>query len=259
MAASLKAHSLLRFAVWGVPVAAIFTSSVALADGGGMPSFSFLDAAQILFQHGGIFPYLNSISTALAVAIIFERAIMLNRYSIKSAPFMKQLVKLVKEGQIDRARKLCEAAPNSVLSKVMKAGLDNSNRGEAEISSSIEESMLEVTPMVGKRIPSLFPLANIATLIGLIGTISGLIKCFAALAAASPATKQQVLSTGISEAMYNTGFGLMIAVVCIAAQLWLANKAKHMLEEVELNAMKLENLLARRLAGELELEKGALF
>lgn len=257
MAASSKTHSLLRFAVWGAPVAALFASSVALAETKGAASFSFLDAAQILFQHGGIFPYLNSVSTALAVAIIIERAIMLSKYSIKGEPFMKQLVKLVKEGQIDRARKLCEAAPNSVLAKVMKSGLDSSNRGEAEISSSLEESMLEVTPMVSKRIPSLFPLANIATLIGLIGTISGLIKCFAALAAASPAQKQQVLSTGISEAMYNTGFGLMIAVICIAAQLWLANKAKHILEEVEFNALKLENLLVRRLAGDLEAEKAA--
>ena len=102
-----------------------------------------------------------------------------------------------------------------------------------------------------------FPLANIATLVGLIGTISGLIKTFAALAAASPAEKQAKLSTGISEAMYNTGFGLMIAVVCIASQLWLANKAKHMLEEVEFNSMKLENLLARRLAGDLEADKAA--
>jgi biopolymer transport protein ExbB len=103
----------------------------------------------------------------------------------------------------------------------------------------------------------LFPLANIATLIGLIGTISGLIKCFSALSAASAAEKQTVLSRGISEAMYNTAFGLMIAVTCIAAQLWLATKAKHVLEEVEFNALKLENLLARRLAGDLEPEKAA--
>jgi biopolymer transport protein ExbB/TolQ len=249
---------LLRHAVWGTPVAVLLASSAAFAEGsGGAGSFSFLDAAKILLTHGGIFPYLNIGVSALAIAIIIERAVMLNKYSIRGEPFMKQLVKLVREGQVDRARKLCEAAPSSVLAKVLKSGLDSSNRGEAEISSALEESTLEVTPMVSKRIPSLFPLANIATLIGLIGTISGLIKCFAALSAASPAEKQTVLSRGISEAMYNTAFGLMIAVICIAAQLWLANKAKHVLEEVEFNAMKLENLLARRLAGDLESEKAA--
>jgi len=248
---------MLRHAVWALPLSVLVGSSVALAAEGGGGSFSFVDAAKILLTHGGIFPYLNIGSSALAMAIMIERAIMLNRYNISGEPFMNQLVRLVREGQIDRARKLCAAAPNAVLAKVMKAGLDSSNRGEAEIAAAMEESTLEVTPLVSKRIPALFPLANIATLIGLIGTISGLIKCFSALSAASPAEKQVVLSRGISEAMYNTAFGLMIAVTCIAAQLWLASKAKGMLEEVEFNALKLENLLARRLAGDLEPEKAA--
>jgi len=216
-----------------------------------------LDAAKILLTHGGIFPYLNIISTALAFAIIIERTIALFRYSISGEPFMNQLVRLVREGQIDRAVKLCSAAPNSVLARVMKAGLQRSNHGEAEIAAAMEETMLEVNPMVSKRIPSLFPLANIATLIGLIGTISGLIKSFAALSSASPEQKAQILAVGISEAMYNTAFGLLIAVTCIAAQLWLGNKAKHMLEEIEYNAIQLENLLARRNAGDLEAEKAA--
>lgn len=216
-----------------------------------------LNAANILLHHGGIFPYLNIVSTALAFAIIIERTIALFRYSISGEPFMNQLIRLVREGQIDRAVKLCSAAPKSVLARVMKAGLQRSNHGEAEISSAIEETMLEVTPLVSKRIPSLFPLANIATLIGLIGTISGLIKSFSALSAASPEQKSVILATGISEAMYNTAFGLLIAVTCIAAQLWLGNKGKAMLEEVEYNAIKLENLLARRASGEIEGEKAA--
>lgn len=215
-----------------------------------------MDAAKILLTHGGIFPYINIVVTALALAIIIERAIALFRYNISGEPFMNQLVRLVREGQIDRARKLCQAAPNSVLAQVMKAGLDRSNHGEAEISSAMEESLLHVTPMVSKRIPSLFPLANIATLVGLIGTISGLIKSFSALSEAAPEQKAQILAIGISEAMYNTAFGLMIAVTCIAAQLFLANKAKGMIEEIEYNAIKLENLLARRAAGELEADKG---
>lgn len=214
-----------------------------------------LDAAKVLLTHGGLFPYLNILSSAVAITITIERTIALFRYSIAGEPFMNQLVRLVREGQIDRAVKLCSAAPNSVLARVLKAGLTRSNRGEAEVSAAMEETMLEVTPLVSKRIPSLFPLANVATLIGLIGTISGLIKSFGALANADPSTKSTILATGISEAMYNTAFGLMIAVSCIVAQLILGNKAKHMLEEIEFNAMKLENLLARRAAGDLETEK----
>ncbi len=211
-----------------------------------------MTAAKILLEHGGPFPYLNMISMLLAITIIIERSLALTRYSTGGEAFMSPLVKLVREGQIDRARKWCQAAPNSVLSRVMKAGLESSNRGEAEISAAMEETMLEQTPLISKRIPALFPLANIATLIGLIGTISGLIKSFSALSAASPDQKSTILATGISEAMYNTAFGLMIAVSCIAAQLYLATKAKGMIEEIEFNAVKLENLLARRIATEAE-------
>lgn len=218
---------------------------------------SLLDAAKILFTHGGIFPYVNTVVAAVSIAIIVERSLALFRYSISSEKFMAGIVRMVREGQIDRAVKLCAAAPDAVLSRVIQAGLVRSNRGEAEVSAAMEEALLEVTPQVSKRIPSLFPLANIATLVGLIGTISGLIKSFSALAEAAPEQKSQILSLGISEAMYNTGLGLSIAVICIIGQLILGNKAKALLEEVEFNAMKLENLLARRAAGEVDVEKAA--
>lgn len=218
---------------------------------------SLMDAAKILFTHGGIFPYVNTVVAAVSIAIIIERSIALFRYNISGEKFMAGIVRLVREGQIDRAVKLCSAAPDAVLSRVLKAGLVRSNRGEAEVSAAMEEALLEVSPLVSKRIPSLFPLANIATLVGLIGTISGLIKSFSALSEAAPEQKSQILSLGISEAMYNTGLGLSIAVVCIIGQLILGNKAKAMLEEVEFNAMRLENLLARRAAGEIDGEKAA--
>ena len=135
--------------------------------------------------------------------------------------------------------------------------LTRANRGEAEIAAAMEETSLGITPLITKRIPALFPLANIATLIGLIGTISGLIKSFSALSAASPEMKSQILAIGISEAMYNTAFGLMIAVVCMTAQLVLGLKAKGMQEELEYNASRLENLLSRRAAGDTESDKAA--
>ena len=216
-----------------------------------------LDAAKVLLTHGGAFPYLNLIVLALSLAIIVERFVTLGRLQLASGPFMTQLVRLVREGKLDTARKLCLAAPNAVLARVMKAGLDRAHRGEAEVSSALEESVLEQSPLVTKRIPMLFPLANIATLFGLIGTISGLIKSFSALSSASPEQKAQILAIGISEAMYNTAFGLLIAVVCLGAQLYLASRAKTLVEELEFNALKLENLLARRAAGDLEAERAS--
>jgi biopolymer transport protein ExbB len=203
------------------------------------------------FKEGGPFMFVNLVASAVAFAIIVERIVALAfRLNVNAGPFMEQIQKLVMTNNVDRAIKLCGAAPKAALSRVVLAGLSRANRGEAEVSRALEEAVLEVTPLVGKRIASLWSLANIATLLGLIGTITGLIGTFKSLGAASPEMKQIMLSRGISEAMNNTAFGLGIAVTCIVAHLMLTSKSKAMIEEVEFNALKLENLLSRRVSGE---------
>jgi biopolymer transport protein ExbB len=203
------------------------------------------------FREGGPFMFVNLVASAVAVAIIIERVVALAfRLNVNAGPFMDQVQKLVLTGHVDRAIQLCGGAPKAALPRVVLAGLSRANRGEAEVSRALEEAVLEVTPLVSKRIASLWSLANIATLLGLIGTITGLIGTFKSLGAASPEMKQVMLSRGISEAMNNTAFGLGIAVTCIVAHLLLMTKSRAMVDEIEFNALKLENLLLRRVAGE---------
>jgi biopolymer transport protein ExbB len=203
------------------------------------------------FKEGGPFMVVNLVTSAVAIAIIAERTIALAfKLNLNAGPFMEQVQKLVLSGNVDRAVKLCGAAPNASLSRVVRAGLTRANRGEQEVARALEESVLEVTPSITKRIQALWSLANVATLVGLIGTIIGLIGTFKSLEAASPEMKQVMLSRGISEAMNNTAFGLSIAVTCIVAHLMLSSKAKSMIEDIEYNALRLENLLSRRGAGE---------
>ena len=203
------------------------------------------------FKEGGPFMFVNGVTSAVAIAIIVERVVVLAfRLNLNAPPFMEQIQKLVLAGNVDRAVKLCAAAPTAALARVIKAGLSRANRGEQEVARALEEAVLEVSPLVSKRIQPLWSLANVATLVGLIGTITGLIGTFKSLGAASPEMKQIMLSKGISEAMNNTAFGLTIAVVCIVAHLLLSSKAKTMIEEIEYSALKLENLLLRRGAGE---------
>ncbi len=203
------------------------------------------------FREGGPFMFVNVATSAVAIAIVVERILVLAfKLNLNAPPFMSQVQKLILSGNVDRAVKLCDAAPNAALSKVVRAGLTRANRGEHEVARSLEEAVLEVTPAISKRIAPLWSLANIATLIGLVGTITGLIGTFKSLGAASPEMKQLMLSKGISEAMNNTAFGLTIAVVCIVAHLMLSSKAKQMIEEIEYNSLRLENWLSRRGAGE---------
>lgn len=226
---------------------ALLAASAAGPHGGG----NFQDAIISFFKDGGPFMYVNVFWLACAIAVIIERIITLMfRYNLNAPPFMEQVTKLVLTGNVDRAVKLCGAAPHAPLAKVIRAGLTRANRGELEVAKAVEEAILEHTPPVSTRIQWLWSLANIATLVGLIGTIIGLIGTFRSLGNVPADQKQALLSAGISEAMNNTAFGLSIAVTCIIFHLFLTAYSKRMIEVVELNALKLENLLSRRQAGE---------
>jgi biopolymer transport protein ExbB/TolQ len=224
-------------------------------------SGSMKDSIITFFKEGGPFMFVNVACLAFAIGVIVERIVTLMfRYNLNAVPFMEQITKLILTGNVDRAVKLCGAAPNAPLAKVIRAGLTRANRGELEVAKAVEESILEHTPAVQTRIGWLWSVANIATLVGLIGTITGLIRTFQSLGNIPADQKQAVLSSGISEAMNNTAFGLSIAVTCIIFHLILTSYSRRMVDVVELNALKLENLLARRVAGEtsaMDFEKSA--
>ena len=159
---------------------------------------------------------------------------------------MSRVQKMVMADNIDRAIKLCNAAPSRALPKVIKAGLTRANKGEIEIQNAIEEATLEVVPQVQKRTASLNALANIATLLGLLGTIMGLIEAFKALENAEPENRQRLLAQGISLAMNTTAFGLIVAIPTLLAHLILSGMTKKILDEIDQYSVKLENLLVTR-------------
>jgi biopolymer transport protein ExbB len=191
------------------------------------------------------FLVLNLIVSAVVVTMIIERAyFQLDRYRVNSKEFFAQIKKLVVAGNIDRAIKLCDAGDYPVL-QLVKAGLTQASKGPDDIDAALSEKLSELKPAVEKRISTLWSLANIATIIGLIGTVSGLIKTFASIAAPglSAAVKQQMLSNGIAEAMYNTAFGLGIAVVCMIAHVFLHTRSKNIQHDLESTTERVFNLL----------------
>jgi len=191
------------------------------------------------------FLVLNLIVSAVVVTMIIERAyFQLDRYRVNSKEFFAQIKKLVVAGNIDRAIKLCDAGDYPIL-QLVKAGLTQASKGPDDIDAALSEKLSELKPAVEKRISTLWSLANIATLVGLIGTVSGLIKTFASIAAPglSAAVKQQMLSNGIAEAMYNTAFGLAIAVVCMIAHVFLHTRSKNIQHDLESTTERVFNLL----------------
>ena len=159
---------------------------------------------------GAPFSFINLFVLAFGVGVIIDRAwyIRMN-YSVDAGEFMNRIRKLVQAGNIDRAIRQCEAKAVPLL-EVVKSGLTQVNRGEEAVIASMEEKMCEVIPALEKRTGSLWTLANIATLIGLLGTISGLIRAFKAVGTIDdPSQKTALLSAGIAEAMWNTFLGLL--------------------------------------------------
>src|SRR5688572_22122097 len=202
-----------------------------------------LSRFQDFIRHGGPFMIMNFVCLAVVVAVIVERAIyFLGRGHINARAFLEQIKRLLAAGNLDRARKLCEAT-TAPVARVAKAGLSRVHKGEAAVAQAIEETMIDVTPEVKVRIGALWSLANIATLLGLLGTVGALINIFKAVAYAKPQDKQTLLSAGIAEAMYNTAAGLFIAVICMVAHLILAAAAKRVMADLESFSLRLENML----------------
>jgi biopolymer transport protein ExbB len=213
----------------------------AAAGGGGSGSGGFMEA----FKENPTFLAINLVVSALVIALIVERtAFQLGKYRVNSKEFFAQIKKLVTAGNIDRAIKLCDAGDYPTL-QLVKAGLTHANKGPDEIDAAMSEKIGELKPAVEKRIGSLWSLANIATLVGLLGTVLGLIHTFGAVSAPglSAADRQRILANGIAEAMYNTALGLGIAVVCMIAHLLLHQRSKTIQHDLDATQERVFNLL----------------
>src|SRR5580693_962634 len=215
--------------------------SAANPAGGGAESNGLMD----VFKDQPYFLSINLVVSAIVIAMVVERAaFQLGKYRVNSKEFFAQIKKLVTAGNIDRAIKLCDAGDYPTL-QLVKAGLTHANKGPDEIDAAMSEKMGELRPAVEKRVGSLWSLANIATLIGLIGTVVGLITTFSAVSdpRLSAAQRQAQLSLGISEAMYNTAFGLGIAVTCMIAHLILHQRSKTIQHDLDSTQERVFNLL----------------
>ena len=189
---------------------------------------------------------LNAIVSVFAVAIILERLyVLMFRYSTDGRSFMQNVERHVLANDITQAINFSNTS-SAPLATVVKSGLVKANRGGMAVSMGVDEALLQVTPLVEKRIGSLWAIANVATLIGLIGTILGIMTTFTSLAEASAEARAKLMGIGIAEALYNTAFGLIIAVLCIVAHLFLSGLAKKIIGDLDYYSSRLENLLTLR-------------
>jgi len=203
-----------------------------------------MDWLSDVFSKGGPFFIINTFFLAVVIGLIIERAIyFLGRGHLNAKAFLEQIKRLLAANNIDRAKKLCDAT-SAPVARVAKAGLNRIHRGEAAVAQAMEETMTDALPEVKTRIGALWSMANIVTLTGLLGTITGLIRTFSSIGNLTADERQKSLSRGISEAMYNTAFGLSIALLCMIAHLLLSAAMKKTVSDLEAFSLRFENLLA---------------
>lgn len=210
-------------------------------------SLSFFQGFWIALRSGDPAMVLIFASLLLSLALSIERSFRLFvTYAVDAAGFMSEVQKHLLANDVEGALRVCNGAPQAALSRVVKAGLQRASRPTEQIQNAIDASSLEVIPQLEKRLPYLALIANVATLFGLLGTIMGLIRSFAAIALADATTRQALLGKGISEAMSATAFGLIVAILTMILHSVLTTQANRLIEHLDEYGVKLLDLLSAR-------------
>jgi biopolymer transport protein ExbB len=198
------------------------------------------------FQSGGPFMYPILVVLALGLAITLERYVYLSAAKSKNRRILNQIIPMLEKGEMNSVIKLTKES-NSTVSKILAQGLNNfkNARRRDDIEASMEESIMEAIPRLEKRTHYLALFANIATLLGLLGTIIGLIKAFTAVAQVDPSLKAEILSTSISVAMNTTAFGLMVAIPLLIFYTLLQTKTTEIIDSLEMATVRFTNHLAK--------------
>lgn len=196
------------------------------------------------FQSGGNFMYAILVVFAVGIAIALERLTVIMATQAKTNSLWKQLTPMLKAKDLARADALLQKK-DSPLSRVLQYGLAKIRRNakRESVESAMEEGIMEVMPKLEQRTHYLATLANIATLLGLLGTIIGLIQAFTAVASADPAEKADLLSASISVAMNTTAFGLTAAIPLILIHSFIATKTSRLVDNIEMATVKCLNLI----------------
>ena len=200
-----------------------------------------------VMNRGGAFMWIILATSFASWVLIIERSYFLYfRYRLNAEQFLNQIIGYLEEKKFSKAIEVCNVEQTHPLANVLKSGLMKANESDKDIQRSMEAATMKAVPDVTKRIPYLSMLANVATLLGLLGTILGLVEAFKGVAQADAAAKQEVLSKGISVAMFTTAFGLIAAIPSIIAFTILQSRQNVLLMEMETKATDLFNYLSAR-------------
>jgi len=198
------------------------------------------------FRNGGPIMWFILITALAGIAVFIERLyVIVIKSKINGREFIERVIQLVRSGKAEDAIKLC-AQSKAALPDMGLLILRSRSRDEADLQNVADAAALSVIPRLTRRLQYLPMLANVATLLGLFGTIYGLREAFASVASASAAERSAKLASGIATALNATGFGLLTAIPLTVAHSYLVSQAETIIEQVDEFSVRLINALIDR-------------
>lgn len=202
-----------------------------------------------IFQKGGPIMYLIVLASVLGLAVVIERFWHFRRAKINTGKFMETIANILKRNRIMEAMELCEQTPGPIA-HILKAGILKHDRSRQEIKEAIEDAGLHEIPRLEKNLDILSTIANIAPLLGLLGTVTGMVKAFQIIqekASALNPVSPGDLAGGIWEALLTTVAGLVVAIPAYIVYNYLVNQVENIILDMERSATDLINILTQRM------------
>jgi biopolymer transport protein ExbB/TolQ len=205
--------------------------------------FTMLGFIKDFMINGGVFMWVILLVWCTGIGLSFYKFVTLQAFDINSTKLFDKIKGLVLQNNVEEAIQTCSNT-NAVLPKILRSGLKRANEERILIEDAISTSIMEHTPKITYKLSYISLIANISTLIGLLGTIQGLIMSFAGVAGADPGSKAKILAMGIAKAMNTTAFGLVSAITIMVLHTILTNKALQLNDRIDETAGKLIDLLS---------------
>lgn len=196
-----------------------------------------------------LFMWAILVTGVFSFSVIIERFIYLqSKSSFHPVLFIKDILNNIQKDDVPSALKMCEKNRRMALAGVIRAGLDEANTGAERIRNAIDEAMLKIVPLLEKRTGYLAVIGNVATLLGLLGTVFGLIMSFAAVGrpGIDAAQKSELLASGIATAMNSTFTGLSVAIASIMVYAFLKSKTQKIIDELDEYSVRVLNALIEK-------------
>jgi biopolymer transport protein ExbB len=197
---------------------------------------------RIILSEGGPMIWLIMVAGAVAVAVFIQRALHFHQVQINSMEFLNGVRNVLKRDNVVEALSICDATPGPVA-RLVKVAILNRERGREGVREALEEAGLIEVPPLEERLNLLATIAQIAPLMGLLGTVLGFIKIFMRLQAAGSMAREQGLAGGIWEALLCTAAGLALAIPCYAAYNYLVSRVNAIVLDMEKAASEIVNIV----------------